>query len=292
MKLGSWLFFLFSFLVFIACVEITLNESTNANGGETNGMDTNGMDTNGGETNGMDTNGGETNGMDTNMSEILFPGQSGATLRQSIRNNFWPTVTNGYSYTWNSMYSNIDNRGGYVRLVYTGWIYSNVTNVDHNVANTEHTWPNRWGGRVGVREADLHHLFPTLNRVNGDRAHKAFGDIDDAITERWWVSSTATTSTPASDIDSYSESTGSLFEPREDHKGNVARAMFYFYTLYGELIPSSALDWFYPQTNDLIKWHTNDQVDDYERQRNSRIKAFQGNDNPFILDPSLVERIF
>ena len=236
--------------------------------------------------------------VDRECGEFPFLEQTGTDLRSCIRNNFWPTVTNNYTYSWRSMFSNIDNRGGYVRLVYTGITYSNIFNIPHfttpGAPSAEHTWPRSRGSEDdGVRESDIHNLFPTLNAVNVARRNYPFAEIDDNLTEKWWKSGTAETSKPLSNVDSYSESAGTLFEPREDHKGNVARAMFYFYTLYEKSIdPLLNLNWFYGQTNDLIRWHKEDQVDDYERQRNSRIKDFQGNDNPFILEPSLVDRIF
>ena len=48
----------------------------------------------------------------------------------------------------------------------------------------------------------------------------------------WFWQNYASSSTPSSNIDQYSESDDDLFEPREDVKGDVARIMFYFYTIY------------------------------------------------------------
>ncbi|WP_219607928.1 endonuclease, partial [Vibrio parahaemolyticus] len=58
---------------------------------------------------------------------------------------------------------------------------------------------------------------------------------------------------PTQNIDSYSESTNEEFEPREDHKGNVARAMAYLYTVYD--LPSGSKRWFENQLNTLYQWH-------------------------------------
>jgi hypothetical protein len=48
----------------------------------------------------------------------------------------------------------------------------------------------------------------------------------------WLRGTTRLTTIPTSNIDEYSEDTNSQFEPREDHKGNLARAAFYFYTMH------------------------------------------------------------
>jgi len=42
----------------------------------------------------------------------------------------------------------------------------------------------------------------------------------------------------------------------------------------------------------LLAWHFADPVSDTERIRNGRIKEIQGNGNPFVENPSLVEELF
>ena len=41
----------------------------------------------------------------------------------------------------------------------------------------------------------------------------------------------------------------------------------------------------------LRQWHKEDPVDDLERTRNNRVEGYQGNRNPFIDRPELVDRI-
>jgi endonuclease I len=41
----------------------------------------------------------------------------------------------------------------------------------------------------------------------------------------------------------------------------------------------------------LRKWHKDDPVDDEERDRNEKIMKLQGNRNPFIDYPELVDKI-
>ncbi|MGB3617575.1 MAG: endonuclease, partial [Catalinimonas sp.] len=128
--------------------------------------------------------------------------------------------------------------------------------------------------------------------VNSARGSLRFGEIADPTTDRWYVSVdnslTSQTNIPSSNIDTYSElDNGQAFEPREDHKGNVARAAFYFYTMYptqaGSITGVGTL-------NTLYEWHMEDPVDDRERGRNDRVGEQQGNWNPYISDPALVAR--
>jgi len=103
-----------------------------------------------------------------------------------------------------------------------------------------------------------------------------------------------TSNPPSNDRDLWSELLPSVrFEPREDHKGNVARAMFYFYTVYrGE---SDAIDpnYFPPQIDNLCEWHLLDPVDLREVQRTEAIAVRQdGKVNPFVIDCNLLMRSY
>ena len=42
----------------------------------------------------------------------------------------------------------------------------------------------------------------------------------------------------------------------------------------------------------LIKWHKQDPVDREERRRNNLIEEYQGNRNPYIDNPELVETVW
>lgn len=42
----------------------------------------------------------------------------------------------------------------------------------------------------------------------------------------------------------------------------------------------------------LLKWAKEDPVDEFERQRNSRIYEYQGNRNPFIDHPEIIDKLY
>ena len=184
------------------------------------------------------------------------------------------------------MFTKLDNRGGYVELVYTGQRVKVSGIPKASYVNTEHIWPQS-KFRDSRIKSDLHHLFPTFNRVNAERGNKRFAEIPDRRAYKWWNSSKAVKFLPGKNRDAYSESTRSAFEPREEFKGNVARAMLYVYAVYGP----KAVDkrWFKSQLADLRRWHRADPVDQSERRRNEAIARIQGNHNPFISRPELFE---
>ncbi|MCA9255823.1 MAG: endonuclease [Phycisphaerales bacterium] len=225
-------------------------------------------------------------------ADAIAPDLKGAPLRKYLRAHYAPKKSLDYKSARRAMFSKIDNKEGVVRLVYTGGRIETRDIPDHRVVNTEHTWPRSRFGRSRDAEkmkTDLHHLFPTANRVNSARGNSPFEEIPDEKTRRWWRSAKEERGIPKKDIDEYSESTPSAFEPREDHKGNVARAMVYFYVMYEERGIDTA--WFRPQAETFKAWNKLDVVDDAERSRSGAIAEIQGNENPFVLDPTLVDRV-
>lgn len=98
---------------------------------------------------------------------------------------------------------------------------------------------------------------------------------------------------PTDDVDTFSEVlNGEFFEPPEAHKGNVARAMFYFCTMYKEAADVADSRFFSLQEATLRRWHDRDPPDTTEIERSNEIREAQGNDNPFVLDPTLADRAY
>lgn len=151
----------------------------------------------------------------------------------------------------------------------------------NNTMNTEHTWPQSKGSKREPARGDLHHLFPTDSPANSARGNHPFGEVEG---ER--ATSSCDTSYRGDIIDPQTgkptRTTG--FQPPKGHRGNVARAMFYVSARYGYRI--SDLEEYY-----LRKWHREDPVDSAEIARNDSIEDSQGNRNPFIDFPDLVDRI-
>ena len=144
---------------------------------------------------------------------------------------------------------------------------------NHNILNCEHTWPkSRFSSRASKKYqlGDLHHLFPTDSRANSTRSSYDFGYARNG-------------KAPTKNCEP-SRFGNKKFEPPHEHKGNVARAMFYFSIRYQIKINSHV-------ETVLKQWHTQDPVDEDEVDRNKKIYDIQQNRNPFIDFPELVSLI-
>ncbi|WP_192821855.1 endonuclease [Rufibacter sp. LB8] len=223
---------------------------------------------------------------------------SGTELRTWLRQNWYDGKRQVLSYSTarGKMYNYIDNDNGKVTCVYSGYqqpfSYSE-TSTSTSIANinSEHTVPQSWFNEAERMRSDIHHLFPTVNQWNSDRGSDPFAEIPDAQTQKWIIGlNNAQTSIPTSNIDDYSEDTNSEFEPREVHKGNLARAIFYFYTMHdGQTFdPGKGTISAVANLQTLYQWHLQDPVDAREIERNNRVQRSQGNRNPYIDYPELV----
>lgn len=224
----------------------------------------------------------------------------GQPLKDWLRQNWYDGKRTELSYNTarGKMYNYVDNFQGRVTCVYSGYqetVRLDSTSTNPGVVsgiNCEHSIPQSWFNEVVRMRSDIHHLFPTFIQWNSDRGSDPFAEIPDAQTTKWMRGATSQTTIPTANIDEYSEDTNSQFEPREDHKGNLARAAFYFYTMHQgqnfdagkDVITALA------NLNTLYQWHLADPVDARERERNRRTAKSQGNFNPYIAFPDLVAR--
>ena len=166
----------------------------------------------------------------------------------------------------------------------------------------EHVWPRSLGAGVGLAESDMHHLFPVRVAVDTVRASLPFGEIDDAQTTTWYALDQMQSTPPEeSERAAWSELLlNERFEPREDKKGDIARALFYFYTMYGPHGKNQADDPFFQDVKEtLLAWHEGDPATSREMFRSLNISRFQKTDqpgieaiNPFVHDSTLARRAF
>lgn len=147
---------------------------------------------------------------------------------------------------------------------------------DNTVLNTEHTWPqSRFTGMFPqeMQKSDLHHLFPSDSEMNSTRGNHKFAELA-GPTENIKCSASRFAHTAI----------GYRFEPPMEHRGNVARALFYFSVRYKIHIDND-------EEGFLRKWHYEDPVDQTEIYHHQMISEAQGNRNPFIDHPELVNEI-
>lgn len=150
----------------------------------------------------------------------------------------------------------------------------------------EHVWPN---SRLGLERvdnsdktiaSDLHNLRAVTPAVNSQRGDRFFSDGSGE----------------------YHITEDGGFYPGDEHKGDVARIIFYMVVMYEELtLRDDDLEDLEAYTPDgavmgilsvLLEWHKEDPVSDFERARNQIIYEAQHNRNPFIDKPEYAHLIF
>ncbi|MEM9917020.1 MAG: endonuclease [Bacteroidota bacterium] len=233
----------------------------------------------------------------------LYPDLTGEELVEALIDDYTPRRVLINAENRDTLFARVYAENDSLRCVYTGYtIYLDPTkdptqaafmDGESNGINTEHTWPQAFGAGNEPAKTDMHHLFPTRVDVNGKRSNFPFGEIDDNQTEIWYFDRQRRSSKPSGNIDQWSEYKDGRFEPREDHKGNVARAMFYFNTIYRARANGAGAGYFELQRQTLCRWHLADPVDRKEWERSWRIASHQdGKANPFVLDCTLPERCY
>lgn len=221
-------------------------------------------------------------------------GQQGQGLLRALANTVARHKELGYDRARDVMFSEVDDldNDNVVECDYTDRQLENVS--DRNSAyrngkgfNAEHTWPQSKGA-VDAAKADLHHLFPADMGLNARRGSYPFGEVQ-----------TPSFVTPEADGQGEHSRLGTnaagkiVFEPRPSERGNVARALLYFYACYA-VQPTAvkvSLDNYRVELPVILKWHQQDPVDAAERARNDAVYAVQKNRNPFVDHPEFVGTI-
>lgn len=174
--------------------------------------------------------------------------------------------------------------------------------------NREHLVPQSYFDNFATdpMKNDAFHVFPSDGKVNGDRNNLGFGIVSTAS----YTSQNGSKKGPNT-LNGFSNYSGTVFEPINAFKGDVARAYFYFATRYED-----SMDDFYNAANVatceaknmfdgsinkvfsdnfiliLIKWHIEDPVSAKEIAQNNAIYTHQTNRNPYIDHPEYVCQIW
>jgi len=163
--------------------------------------------------------------------------------------------------------------------------------------NKEHVIPQSVFSQNNPMRGDAHHLLPTDGRVNGFRSNFPFGTVGTNLISQSGISNPTQNGSKLgnSTVTGYS---GTVFEPINEFKGDIARIYFYFVTRYEDLVGNwSSYPMFdgssnqvlhTPFLNLLYEWHLNDPVSQKEIDRNNAIYQYQGNRNPFVDFPEWV----
>jgi deoxyribonuclease-1 len=190
-------------------------------------------------------------------------------------------VSFGYNLARDWMYSTIDNQkyngaGAAVNTIECAYTGRKVTGYNtrqeaqtNGNLNTEHTYPQSKFNSAEPAQSDMFHLFIVDGPANSVRSNHPFSTVESPT----WQNGG-------------SRYASGVFEPRDAHKGNVARAMFYVvirYQNYGNFLTG--------QEPVLRRWASQFPPNTLDSLRNEKIFSLQKNRNPFIDHPEFLERI-
>lgn len=160
----------------------------------------------------------------------------------------------------------------------------NIGKQEGGCYNREHVIPQSFFDKRPPMVSDIHHIRPTDGKVNGYRGTYPFGVVQNAS-----IITLNGSKIGSSGSAGYA---GTVFEPIDEFKGDIARMIFYFATRYesqlsgfssGDILGGSAFPGLQNWELEVLKtWAALDPVSPAEVVRNNESYAFQNNRNPFI----------
>ncbi|MBF4518217.1 endonuclease [Flavobacterium sp. ANB] len=165
--------------------------------------------------------------------------------------------------------------------------------VEGDCYNREHIIPQSVFNEASPMVADAHFITPTDGKVNGMRSNYPHGTVSSAT-----YTSQNGSKLGSSSVSGYS---GTVFEPVNAFKGDIARMYFYFATRYENTVAGYSYAMFDGSSNKvfttaflnvLLAWNAQDPVSAREIARNNAIYARQNNRNPYIDHPEYVNQIW
>ena len=227
-----------------------------------------------------------------------------STLGQIIRPHTAIPYGSGADKTWGVFYYSDQDEEGYCMDMYCDK-WKKFTSVGAVVSgcNIEHSFAKSWwGGSKNDAYKDCYHLNPSNTTANSSRSNYPLGvptkDLKDQSVTGSLKVGRAT----------YEGETCWVFEPKDEYKGDFARAYFYMATCYGDeltwRLDNKDVGSKYAMRNDsylefrdweievLLTWHRQDPVSEKETKRMDAVSDFQHNRNPYIDYPELAEYIW
>ncbi len=235
-------------------------------------------------------------------------GKTGVALQAALHNIIKGHTVISYAGLWTAFYTTDDKPNGKVWDMYSDipdgtpngnppYTYTFGTDqcgnysVEGDCYNREHSWPKSWFNDTPPMNSDLFHIYPTDGKVNGMRDNYPYGT----------VSSPSWTSENGSKLGTctWPGYTGTVFEPINGYKGDLARGYFYMSTRYytedagwagsPATTGSQLKPW---ELQLMLHWSDTDPVSQKETDRNNTIYGMQHNRNPFIDHPEYASLIW
>lgn len=158
--------------------------------------------------------------------------------------------------------------------------------------NIEHSFPKSWWGKTEVQAyKDLYNLMPCKSKINSTKSNYPMGKVVSGDKGNGW-----TKVGEGTDGKKY-------WEPADPWKGDFARGYMYMATAYQDYnwVGTQALQilqqgayptlqkWAYTL---YIQWAKADKPDALEIKRNNDVAKIQGNRNPYVDFPNLMEYVW
>lgn len=229
-------------------------------------------------------------------------GLKGAALKTTFHQVIMAPKVKSYKELW-TVYRTTDRRPD--GKLYD--IYSNTTNYvigssaqgancssEGAAYNREHTMPKSWFNSASPMKSDAFHVMPSDGYVNNRRSNYPYGETKGEK----YQSNNGYSKLGKCTLPGYS---GTVFEPNDEYKGDLARVYFYMATCYESQIANWNSDvmshnpyrpyvkW---QMDMLMKWAKQDPVSEKEKARNEAVYKVQGNRNPFVDYPGLEDYLW
>lgn len=226
-------------------------------------------------------------------------GKTGAELKTALHNIIKEASMlkygSGEGATWEVFFYTDQNPDGSVFDMYSNETryFNGFNGIDG--MHIEHSLPNSWwGGIKNNAYKDLYHLYPADATMNMSKSNNPLGEVSGTPIRDNGLSKMGKNGFG----NTY---TGNCFEPADIYKGDFARSYFYIATAYEDY----ASLWNSPMMQNntwpvwqswalqlLMEWNKNDLKSTREEERAEAVYKIQGNRNPFIDYPDLVDYIW
>lgn len=225
-------------------------------------------------------------------------GKTGTDLRLALHNIIDGHTEITYDDIWDAFGTTDLKDNGKIWDMYTGieFTYPDDQSTGSDVYTTynrEHSWPKSWANEDYPMYDDAFHLYPVQAYANSHRNNLPYGEVGSI------VDYTSENGTKKGDARSGLGYVGTVFEPIDEYKGDLARTYFYISTRYytedsnwdssGMTVKCEIRDW---AMDMLLDWHHLDPVSQKELDRNEAVYAIQENRNPFIDHPDYADSIW
>lgn len=226
-------------------------------------------------------------------------GKKGAELKTAIHNIIKKanvlSYGSNYGHTWWGFWSTDRDERGYFIDRYSAeseWEMSTSQGAAGAGMNIEHSFPKSWWGKTEVQAyKDLYNLMPCESKINSKKSNYPMGIVVSGDIGNGW-----TKVGKGTDGKWY-------WEPADPWKGDFARGYMYMATAYQDytwkgtqalqILQQGAYPtlqkWAYTL---YIQWAKADKPDALEIKRNNDVAKIQGNRNPYVDFPNLMEYVW